>query len=200
MMAFVGGIPFSSYGFLQGTVCTEPPQHARESVQRMRPSRLRVSPCSLAVAGSPADLSTEQQTEWQEVVTEIKRVSPELSESDVDKLVQRAFGWGTQKFWRGRMKKQPASIDTTTAAITFLQDVVGIDDIAIARLIPKFPELVGLSTTRMRENVNHIQRLYPHIKGKLLANSIINNPAVLGYDFDCEGDCQSECARCWVQF
>lgn len=155
---------------------------------------------AVASLSPPAELSTEKQSEWQLVVKEVERIVPGIDEQKADALVSRAFGWGTQKFWRGRVKKQTASLDTMSASIDFLRDVIELDDDSIAKLIPKFPEVLALSVNRMRENVNYIQRTYPNLKGKLLKNAINANPAALGYDFDCEGDCKSECARCWVQF
>lgn len=148
----------------------------------------------------PAELSVEKQSEWQLVVKEVQQIVPGIDESKADAFVSRAFGWGTQKFWRGRVKKQTASLNKMSASIDFLRDILELDDAAIAKLIPKFPEVLALSVNRMSENIDYIQRTFPSLKGKILKNAIIANPAALGYDFDCEGDCKSECARCWVQF
>lgn len=98
------------------------------------------------------------------------------------------------------MKRQPVSMETVTASLDFLHATVGLSDEQIATIVPKLPEVLALPLKRMQENVSYIVKTYPSLKDQRLVNAIMVNPAVLGYDFDCEGDCQSECARCWVQF
>lgn len=150
---------------------------------------------------NPNEVLTETQLEeWSQVRSLLQSIDSALQGPDADKLVARAFGWGTQKFWRGDVKHEPPSMQQAEEAIEFLRTGIELDDASIAVILKSFPEVVRLSTTRMRHNVDQIQRNYPNIKGKLLVNTIKGTPAVLGFDYDCEGDCQSECARCWVQF
>ena len=35
---------------------------------------------------------------------------------------------------------------------------------------------------------------------KVIPNVVKRQPAVLGYNVDCEGNCQGDCNRCWVRF
>lgn len=149
---------------------------------------------------STSTSDTDGRGEWDMVTAHVRTLCPDLDEGIVDKLVGRAFGWGTQKFWRGRMKRQPVSIATVNASLDFLRATVGLSDDQISAIVPKLPEVLALPLTRMQENVSYIVKTYPSLKDQRLVNAIVDNPAVLGYDFDCEGDCQSECARCWVQF
>lgn len=132
--------------------------------------------------------------------TLVQNLDPTLAPDKADKLVGRAFGWGTQKFWRGRVKQEPPSLDAVRTSLSFLSDEVAVDDSHVPAVLRNFPEVLALSVSRMKENVDFIQRTYPVLKGDKLTKAILENPAVLGFDFDCEGDCKSECARCWVQF
>lgn len=152
-------------------------------------------------AADPNELLTAAELdEWKQVSELVRTVSEKLAEADADRLVGRAFGWGTQKFWRGDVKHEAPSLWQAEESFTFLREVIGLDDPELAVVVKKFPEVLRLTLDRMKENVETIQRNYPNIKGAMLTNSVKADPAVLGYDFDCEGDCQSECARCWVQF
>lgn len=130
----------------------------------------------------------------------LRAINPDLSDADADKIVARAFGWGSQKFWRGDVKQEKPSLQQAQSAVQFLRDEIGLDEPAVAAVIKKFPEVIRLTIDKMTDNVATIQKNYPNLKGALLINSVKATPAVLGFDFDCEGDCKSECARCWVQF
>lgn len=145
-------------------------------------------------------LTVAELEEWKQVSELVRTVNENLAEADADRLVGRAFGWGTQKFWRGDVKHEAPSLRQAEESFTFLREVIGLDDPALAAVVKTFPEVLRLTLDRMKENVETIQRNYPNIKGAMLTNSVKAEPAVLGFDFDCEGDCKSECARCWVQF
>ncbi len=67
-------------------------------------------------------------------------------------------------------------------------------------MLKKFPEVIRMPVDRMRANVDFIQKTYPVLKGSVLLASLTEQPAALGYDVDCGGDCLSECDRCWVRF
>ena len=150
---------------------------------------------------NPNDVLTgDQLQEWSKVATLLQSLDPTLAQPEADKLVGRAFGWGTQKFWRGDVKQEPPSLDSAEQSLQFLREQVDLDEKGMAAIIKSFPEVLRLTVARMQENISYIQRTYPNIKGQLLINTVKGTPAVLGYDYDCEGDCKSECARCWVQF
>lgn len=163
--------------------------------------RPRATPFSIRCIADPnKKLTSQQLDEWKQVSTLLQELNTALSSKDADKLVARAFGWGSQRFWRGDVKEEAPSLTQVRESVEFLREVVGLDDTNVGLVVKKFPEVLRLTMERMRENVGFVQKNYPHIKGAVLANSVKETPAVLGFDFDCEGDCKSECARCWVQF
>lgn len=171
-----------------------------QSCSRRRRTKLSVSNVRCAKKDPNEVLTTEQLDEWKRVSDLVQSVNSNLKPDDADRLVGRAFGWGTQKFWRGDVENEPPSISQVEASLSFLRQRVGLDDGSVAAVVKKFPEVLRLTLERMNANVDQIQSTYPNIKGKMLINSVTESPAILGYDFDCEGDCKSECARCWVQF
>lgn len=145
-------------------------------------------------------LSSQQLEEWSQISSLLMSIDSSIEKIQADKLVSRAFGWGTQKFWRGDVKHEPPSLEQAQASIHFLRNTLELDDSSIAAIFKKLPEVLRLPLSRMNANIDLIQSNYPSLKGTMLQNSVKANPSVLGYDFDCEGDCKSECARCWVQF
>lgn len=177
---------------------------SRVSSQRPRiasqAKRARTSQVRCAVADPNEMLTAVELDEWKKVSEMLRSVNGSLGEADADRLVGRAFGWGTQKFWRGDVKHEAPSLRQAEESCTFLREVIELDDPGLAAVIKKFPEVLRLTLDRMNENIETIQKTYPNIKGAMLTNSVKADPAVLGFDFDCEGDCKSECARCWVQF
>lgn len=38
------------------------------------------------------------------------------------------------------------------------------------------------------------------LEGQVLRGAVLRNPALLGYNVDCLGDCSGDCNRCWVRF
>lgn len=162
-------------------------------------STTRIFPRCIALDPNKT-LSSQQLEEWSQVSSLVTSIDSSIEKIQADKLVSRAFGWGTQKFWRGDVKHEPPSLEQAKTSIDFLRNRLELDDSAIAAILKKLPEVLRLPLSRMTANIDLIQSNYPSLKDALLQNSVKANPSVLGYDFDCEGDCQSECARCWVQF
>lgn len=75
---------------------------------------------------------------------------------------------------------------------------LGLNGDDLKSAISKFPEVLGLPVDkRMKANVSKIENEYK-IKGATLSNIFKRKPQVLGFNFDCEGDCQGNCSRCWM--
>jgi hypothetical protein len=120
------------------------------------------------------------------------------AEAQADGLVGRAFGLGSQAYWRGERREVP-SLDKVDAALAFLAGL-GVDAPADqAAAILKFPELLAIDQALMEGNVGKLQKNF-FMKGKALAAAIKRKPRVLGATVDCEGTCAGECTRCFAQF
>lgn len=154
-------------------------------------------------ASDPALVLTEAElTEWSAVASLLQSLSPEMTETAADTAVRRAFGWGTQKWWRGDVVREPPSVTPVLASLAFLRDELGLSDDEIAgRMLKRFPEIVRLPVERMRANVELMRTTYPVMrKETVLRVTVVEQPNALGFDVDCGGDCKSECAHCWVRF
>lgn len=148
-------------------------------------------------------LSDAQLQEWKEVALVVKALNPAFDDKDADKIVSRAFGWASQKWWRGDVIHEPPSLAVVQNVIAFLKEEVGFDEHVIGtRVLKKFPEVIRMDIERMRQNRDYLKETYPALNSnpKALLNSLTEQPAALGYDVDCGGDCMSECSRCWVRF
>lgn len=176
-----------------GNSCAITPRRPRRSKAADGPTRCAANPNEA--------LDTAGLAEWRKVSVALQEVSEGLSEQEADKMVGRAFGWSSQKFWRGDVKEERPELTQVTAALDFLRNEIGVEEKDFAAILKKFPEVVRLPVERMAGNKDFIIESYPVFKnGTMLLNVVKETPAVLGYDFDCAGDCKSECARCWVQF
>lgn len=142
-------------------------------------------------------LSGEDAEQWAACLEEVKKVG--YSDDEANALLERAFGWRTQTFWRGLKKEEVPKADSVAATLNFLRDL-GMKDEDIQAAFKKFPE--GLASDvegRLKPNMQTLQKDYFIPEKKLLA-AIKRQPKALGFSYDCEGSCEGECHRCWVRF
>jgi len=75
-----------------------------------------------------------------------------------------------------------------------------MDDLQVAKTIKAFPEVLGCAVdSQLAGNVSKLQQEWK-LQGDVLRGAVLRNPALLGYNVDCLGDCAGECNRCWVRF
>ena len=66
--------------------------------------------------------------------------------------------------------------------------------------VKSFPEVMALPVEeQLQHNVEKLKKDWK-MTDKVIPNVIKRQPAVLGYNVDCEGNCQGDCNRCWVRF
>ena len=66
--------------------------------------------------------------------------------------------------------------------------------------VKSFPEILALPVEeQLQSNVEKLKKDWK-MTDKVIPNVIKRQPAVLGYNVDCEGNCQGDCNRCWVRF
>ena len=66
--------------------------------------------------------------------------------------------------------------------------------------VKTFPEVLGLPVEQqLQRNVEKL-KIDWKMTDKVIPNVVKRQPAVLGYNVDCEGNCQGDCNRCWVRF
>jgi hypothetical protein len=95
--------------------------------------------------------------------------------------------------------KQPADLQQVIAALHFLSQL-GMTDEQVVKTVKNFPEVLGCDVQQQLQA--NVDKLYVDwkLQGDVLVKAVLRNPAVLGYNLDCMGDCAGECNRCWARF
>lgn len=95
--------------------------------------------------------------------------------------------------------KQPADLQQIIAALQFLSQL-GMTDEQLVKAVKTFPEVLGCDVQQQLQA--NVDKLYVDwkLQGDVLVKAVLRNPAVLGYNVDCMGDCAGECNRCWARF
>ena len=158
-------------------------------------SRLRAAVPDAAAARD--SLPEEAQQCWRECSARVQALGVDADK--VDALVARAFGFGSQAYWRNELASEAPSLAAVDAALEFLEGL-GIGAPADqAALIVKFPEVLRVDRELMGGNVAKLQTSF-FMKGPALAKAVQRKPRVLGATTDCAGDCAGDCTRCFAQF
>lgn len=145
------------------------------------------------------DVPAEVQPQW-DACRELLSSLPTISADQADHAIAAAFGWGPKKaYWLGSKKDEPPSVGQLEQALEYLAELGIADGEQQAQLIRKFPQVLGLPLGLMRSNVDKLTMSY-RLQGPALAAALQRKPNVLGAITDCEGDCQGNCSRCFVQF
>lgn len=143
--------------------------------------------------------ATIDANSWDAAAKTLRTVGLEEDE-ELSKLLSRAFGWTSQAYWRREKVKENPDPESVERALEFLRNEVGFDDAEVANVLRGFPEAMALSVDeRMRENIR-LLRENLKMDEKRIRKAVLGQPQILGYTLDCGGDCQGECARCWVRF
>lgn len=95
--------------------------------------------------------------------------------------------------------EQPADLQQLETTLQFLVQL-GLSDEQVAKVVKAFPEVLGCDVQQqLQGNVDKLQADWK-LQGCVLVKAVLRQPAVLGYNLDCMGDCAGECNRCWVRF
>jgi len=148
---------------------------------------------------------------------------PELA---AQRHVARAFGWGSQAYWRHSVVGAAPDAGRVERALAFLvggdgggggadndeaesrppseaggqQVPLGFSAPEAAAVLKSFPELLFLDAeARLGANAAQLRRQW-RLEGAVLRGAVARNPRALGYDFDCQGTCMGDCHRCWARF
>lgn len=128
--------------------------------------------------------------------------------------VARAFGWGSQAYWRHAVVCAAPDARRVEAALAFLcgggggdeqqsdgeSGPLGLSAPEAADVLKSFPELLFLDAeARLGANAAQLRRQW-RLKGGVLRGAVARNPRALGYDVDCQGSCVGDCHRCWARF
>ncbi len=178
--------------------CSQRPASVRLLAPRTRPSH-RPQRCAAAEKAtfSVADLPADTAAAWADCAARLETLG--LEPAAAETALVKAFGWGSQVFWRHEKEGEAPALEQVEAVLAFLASIDIASEADQAALIGKFPEVLGLEVTLMEENVAKLQKAF-FMKGAALTGTIKRKPRALGVIVDCEGSCQGLCTRCFAHF
>lgn len=160
-------------------------------------SRSGVAAAQATPSSFPADLTEEGQQGWRECSARLEALGMDAEKADA--AVKRAFGWGSQVYWRKEKEPEVPSIEAVEAALALLAELTIVEEADQVATILKFPELLAVKREMAMGNVEKLQKNF-FLKGKALGGAVKRKPRVLGSTIDCQGDCAGDCTRCFAQF
>ena len=182
-------------------VCGFPKKYHRPAPPPHTP-RIRASQQAQAQESSTfsvAELPVDIAASWAECSSFLTSTF-EFDAEEATKILVKAFGWGSQSYWRHERSSITPSLPQLTAVVEFLSSSVGITSPTDqAALLSKFPEVLGLEVELMQGNVDKLKTAF-FLKGPALTATLKRKPRALGVVVDCEGTCQGLCTRCFAHF
>ncbi|KAK9816481.1 hypothetical protein WJX72_000822 [[Myrmecia] bisecta] len=168
-------------------------------VKGVPPSVVMAITPKTATCSSVADrLSDADRASWYAVRERVQSLGFDAEEAE--KMMVKAFGWGSQVYWRKSKVEEVPQLDKVQATLDYIKALGVPDDAKLAKVVKSFPEVLGCGVEdQLKQSVAVLEKQWK-MKGPVIANAVQRQPKILGYNFDCEGDCAGECNRCWVRF
>ncbi|KAL3830277.1 hypothetical protein ACJIZ3_019079 [Penstemon smallii] len=142
-------------------------------------------------------LSDEDKKTWESCKQALSAFG--FANEQNEKMLGKAFGQIHSPYWGEERKKEVPKVEEVNKILSYLKDL-GLTNDDLAKLLKKFPEVLGCNLeNELKTNVSILEKEWG-IEGKTLRNLLLRNPKVLGYNIDCKGDCMAQCTRCWVRF
>lgn len=178
--------------------CSQKPASARFLAPRARqnPRSLRCATAEKATF-SVADLPADTAASWSDCAARLEDLG--MEPAAVETTLIKAFGWGSQAYWRHEKEGEAPTLAQVDAVLAFLASLGIASEADQAALVAKFPEVLGLEVALMEGNVAKLQSAF-FLKGAALTGTIKRKPRALGVIVDCEGSCQGLCTRCFAHF
>jgi len=207
-MTFVGSLPVTDV--FSGTTQSSRPYLPRLYPLSKTPSNKSSTLMMTLESSSSSSASTTEsttisinETQWNSAA-ELLRSYGGMSDDDdteISKILSRAFGWTSQAYWRGQRTRSNPSLDAIQNALKVFTHELQLQPNDIRSVLRKFPEAMALDEdgTQLRDNQRYMKDTL-RMDAERVRKSVIAQPQALGYNFDCGGDCQGECVRCWVRF
>lgn len=146
---------------------------------------------------SVADLAEDEVNNWDLCRQALSCFNFDTEE--IDKILGKAFGQIHSPYWGEERTKEVPQYETVNAILNYLRSL-SLTDEDLAKILKKFPEVLGCNlNNEVMNNVMVLEKEWG-ITGKSLRNLLLRNPKVLGYNVDCKGSCVAQCTRCWVRF
>jgi len=174
-----------------------------QAVRARRPLVCRSASANPTGAGDklvPAQtLVGDDLEQWKACVALVEGVGFEADKAE--EILTRAFGWGSQAYWRKSKVNQVPSPAQVEESLNFIQELMENKESDVVKVVSGFPESLAIGVEDgppgLKYASNFIEDSWK-MKGKAKTMTIARKPAVLGCQIDCRGDCAGQCHYCWA--
>jgi|TARA_B110000003_G_scaffold25085_1_gene23811 hypothetical protein len=130
----------------------------------------------------------------------------ETNDDDVDAMMEKAFGWRGQGYWRNTKVREVPTAADVTARVAFLESIgvtTRASECDLAKIVKKQPEILACDVEQLTAATEHIEKNYFMKRDtRNFVKYVVRVPQALGNNLDCAGEgkaCLGECNRCWAR-
>jgi hypothetical protein len=153
-------------------------------------------------AATPAEtLKGDELTAWAASVAVLAEMSG-LDAEQAETALTRAYGWGSQLYWRQEIQNQVPDPAKIMESMQYLREVMG-EQADVQKVVTGFPECVAFAVDGPAPSLQYAVGFVATewgLEGKAAQQAFKRKPKALGCRIDCLGDCIGQCHWCWAKY
>lgn len=177
---------------------------------RRRRARVRASTTNDADARATSTMDDDARKLWNDARAVVRDAvganGDEMNDDDVDAMMEKAFGWRGQGYWRNTKVREVPTAADVTARVAFLESIgvtTRASECDLAKIVKKQPEILACDVEQLTAATEHIEKNYFMKRDtRNFVKYVVRVPQALGNNLDCAGEgkaCLGECNRCWAR-
>lgn len=177
---------------------------------RRRRARVRASTTNDADARATSTMDDDARKLWNDARAVMRDAvganGDETNDDDVDAMMEKAFGWRGQGYWRNTKVREVPTAADVTARVAFLESIgvtTRASECDLAKIVKKQPEILACDVEQLTAATEHIEKNYFMKRDtRNFVKYVVRVPQALGNNLDCAGEgkaCLGECNRCWAR-
>lgn len=157
------------------------------------------SPTEAKTKVVPAEvLSVDDLSTFNQCVSRVVELG--CTEEEATTVVERAFGWGSQLYWRGSKKNEVPNLEAVEANVQYVKEMMGKES-NFQKVLKGFPEILALPLEGPEPSLKYAFEFIAsdwRMSGPAMQMTVARKPKILGNEVDCRGNCAGLCHRCWT--
>ena len=177
---------------------------------RRRRARVRASTTNDVDARATSTMDDDARKLWNDARAVVRDAvganGDETNDDDVDAMMEKAFGWRGQGYWRNTKVREVPTAADVTARVAFLESIgvtTRASECDLAKIVKKQPEILACDVEQLTAATEHIEKNYFMKRDtRNFVKYVVRVPQALGNNLDCAGEgkaCLGECNRCWAR-
>ena len=177
---------------------------------RSRRARVRASTTNDVDARATSTMDDDARKLWNDARAVVRDAvganGDETNDDDVDAMMEKAFGWRGQGYWRNTKVREVPTAADVTARVAFLESIgvtTRASECDLAKIVKKQPEILACDVEQLTAATEHIEKNYFMKRDtRNFVKYVVRVPQALGNNLDCAGEgkaCLGECNRCWAR-